>query len=115
MFEINYLSVHGLGMQARIEALAAKLAKEAPAPRGSGRGGQRAIVHIDMDCFFASVAGTQPQCVCLGLGFCLDAVRCAEASASRAHHHGLLLMAVRCSCAVLVLAAFPRQCKRQER
>lgn len=88
-------------MQARIEALAAKLAKEAPAPRGSGRGGQRAIVHIDMDCFFASVAGTQLQCVCLGLGFLLGCGPCAEASASSAHHHRLPLMVVLlcCSCA----------------
>ena len=93
VFKINYFSVHGLGVQARIEALAAKLAKEAPAPRGSGRGGQRAIVHIDMDCFFASVAGTQLQCVCLELGFCSDAAR-AEFSASCAHHHGLLMIRV---------------------
>lgn len=45
--------------QARIEALAAKLAREAPAPAPPARGRARAIVHIDMDCFFASVAGAR--------------------------------------------------------
>ena len=43
--------------QARIEALAAKLAGDAPSPKPPARGAERAIVHIDMDCFFASVAG----------------------------------------------------------
>ena len=45
--------------QARIEARAAKLAREAPAPAPPARGRARAIVHIDMDCFFASVAGAR--------------------------------------------------------
>ncbi|KAK9844061.1 hypothetical protein WJX81_003182 [Elliptochloris bilobata] len=49
--------LHFIGSwKARIEVLAAKLAGDAPAPKPPGRGGQRVIVHIDMDCFFASVA-----------------------------------------------------------
>ena len=50
-------SYHQYCWQARIEALAAKLAGDAPSPKPPARGTERAIVHIDMDCFFASVAG----------------------------------------------------------
>ena len=50
--------LHYIGSwKARIEALAESVLKGAPAPQPPRRGAQRAVIHCDMDCFFATVAG----------------------------------------------------------
>lgn len=60
-FQANYFAasrLHFIGSwKARIEALAASMANNAPKACPPARGCSRAIIHIDMDCFFASVAG----------------------------------------------------------
>jgi hypothetical protein len=50
--------LHFIGRwKARIEALAASLSNNAPRAVPPPRGAPRSIIHIDMDCFFAAVAG----------------------------------------------------------
>lgn len=60
-FQANYFAasrLHFIGSwKARIEALAASMVNDAPKASAPARGSSRAIIHIDMDCFFASVAG----------------------------------------------------------
>ena len=60
-FQANYFAasrLHFIGSwKARIEALALSMANDAPKASVPARGSSRAIIHIDMDCFFASVAG----------------------------------------------------------
>lgn len=62
-FQANYFAasrLHFIGSwKARIEALAASMADIAPKASPPARGCSRAIIHMDMDCFFASVAGKQ--------------------------------------------------------
>ena len=64
-FQANYFAasrLHFIGSwKARIEALAASMANNAPKACPPARGSSRAIIHIDMDCFFACVAGA---CTC---------------------------------------------------
>ncbi|CAL8466850.1 g6386 [Coccomyxa elongata] len=59
-FQANYFAasrLHFIGSwKARIEALAVSMANDAPKASAPARGSSRAIIHIDMDCFFASVA-----------------------------------------------------------
>ena len=60
-FQQTYFSasrLHFIGSwKARNEALLLGMVNEGPKPSTPPRGGSRTIVHIDMDCFFASVAG----------------------------------------------------------
>lgn len=60
-FQDNYFSasrLHFIGSwKARNEALLLGMINEGPRPSAPPRGDSRTIVHIDMDCFFASVAG----------------------------------------------------------
>ena len=60
-FQQTYFSasrLHFIGSwKARNEALLLGMVNEGPRPSAAPRGGSRTIVHIDMDCFFASVAG----------------------------------------------------------
>ena len=62
-FQQTYFSasrLHFIGSwKARNEALLLGMVNEGPKPSTPPRGGSRTIVHIDMDCFFASVAGGQ--------------------------------------------------------
>lgn len=54
--------LHFIGSwKARIEALAASMSNDAPRATAPPRGGSRSIIHIDMDCFFAAVAGRAPS------------------------------------------------------
>ncbi|EIE26541.1 DNA/RNA polymerase, partial [Coccomyxa subellipsoidea C-169] len=59
-FQANYFAasrLHFIGSwKARIEALAASMANNSPKACPPARGSSRAIIHIDMDCFFACVA-----------------------------------------------------------
>ena len=67
-FQANYFAasrLHFIGSwKARIEALAASMANNSPKACPPARGSSRAIIHIDMDCFFACVAGT-PVSACV--------------------------------------------------
>lgn len=60
-FQQTYFSasrLHFIGSwKARNEALLLGMVNEGPRPSAPPRGSSRIIVHIDMDCFFASVAG----------------------------------------------------------
>ncbi len=60
-FQRTYFSasrLHFIGSwKARNEALLLGMVNEGPKPSTPPRGGSRTIVHVDMDCFFASVAG----------------------------------------------------------
>ena len=60
-FQDTYFSasrLHFIGSwKARNEALLLGMVNEGPKPAPPTRGLSRRIVHIDMDCFFASVAG----------------------------------------------------------
>ena len=64
-FQQTYFSasrLHFIGSwKARNEALLLGMVNEGPKPSTPPRGGSRTIVHIDMDCFFASVAGVWQQ------------------------------------------------------
>lgn len=61
-FQQTYFSasrLHFIGSwKARNEALLLGMVNEGPRPSTPAKGGSRSIIHIDMDCFFASVAGT---------------------------------------------------------
>lgn len=69
-FQANYFAasrLHFIGSwKARIEALAVSMANDAPKASVPARGSSRAIIHIDMDCFFASVAGDSLSTSCSG-------------------------------------------------
>ena len=63
-FQATYFSasrLHFIGSwKARNEALLLGMVSEGPQPAPPAKGTPRTIVHIDMDCFFASVAGKEP-------------------------------------------------------
>ena len=64
-FQATYFSasrLHFIGSwKARNEALLLGMVSEGPQPVPPAKGTPRTIVHIDMDCFFASVAGKEPS------------------------------------------------------
>ena len=67
-FQSTYFSasrLHFIGSwKARNEALLLGMVSEGPQPAPPAKGTPRTIVHIDMDCFFASVAGEGPCNIC---------------------------------------------------
>ncbi len=87
-FQQTYFSasrLHFIGSwKARNEALLLGMVNEGPKPSTPPRGGSRTIVHIDMDCFFASVAGRRR--IVYAVHSLLQALhRCVSADIEEAH------------------------------
>jgi hypothetical protein len=76
--------LHYIGSwKARVEALAESVLAGAPRPQPPPRGGARAIIHCDMDCFFATVAGARRPVASFGHACALGLLLCDRGGYAR--------------------------------